>query len=126
MNDVRKLNQVITILKQHFSPRDTTAYLNAARGIVEEMTERMPERTKTESLIGFSIIGDMTRDELINECCAFHRMHCQTVDTDELKNAVIASRLMRYKDRLLTEAKMSPPTGLFGFGGFSPIKTDDE
>ena len=98
-----------------------------ARAVIDALIEagQSPIDPKRHNLIGFQIIGDMTREELINECVAFHREHCKTVDTDELKNAVIVSRVMRFKERLTAEAKMSPPTGLMGFWGSGPVKTDD-
>jgi hypothetical protein len=83
------------------------------------------EKPKRHTLIGFQIIGDMSREDLINECLAFHRKHCESVNTDELKAAVVTSRLMQYKESLMEEARMSPPTGFLGlFGSGSPVDTD--
>lgn len=121
-----KLGAVKAILRAHFKTRNQDAFDNAALDIVEEIG-RQPERKETVPLTGFMPIGDMTREELINECLAHHRVTCETVPVNELKNAIINSRLADFQRRLITEAKLDPPTGFFGMlGGSSPIDTDDK
>lgn len=44
MNNERKMMQVMSILRTHFSPRDQDSYRRAALDIVEEMAERVPAR----------------------------------------------------------------------------------
>lgn len=56
-------------------------------------------------LIGFNLIGDMTREQMIAEILAGQRMLLEGTDTDNLIENVILTRVHHYKMRLMKEAK---------------------
>lgn len=65
---------------------------------------------------GFAIIGDMSREEMIEEIIAGQRALLVAEEDDTLKRHVINLRLSQFKDRLVKEAQIQPmgPFGLLG------------
>ncbi len=89
-------------------PDQMTITLNNSAGVFT------PE-PKRHNLLGFMPIGEMSRAELIDECVAYHRRMCEQVSDNELKTAIVNSRLAQFQQRLIKEAKLDPPMGLFGW-----------
>lgn len=66
-------------------------------------------------MTGFQIIGEMTKEELLEEIIAHQRMHLDGMNIDNLRRSVIQIRLEEYQARLFAEAGVSRPQGILGF-----------
>lgn len=74
-----------------------------------------PERY---TLHGFRDLGDMTHDELLEECIAFQLKLWEGFPKNALQNMVIAARVNDYKNRLVAEAGIDDgPLGFLGMVG---------
>jgi len=69
--------------------------------------------------IGFKLIREMSKEELIEEILAAQKEHYIKQDIDALKQAVITIRTHQVQHRLIEEADLEPPRGFFSrvFGG---------
>lgn len=123
MNKAEALSIVFDVLnKELIKPRNGSDTI--ARAIVyalystseEEPEQHAPAPPERHKLIGFQIIGEMTHDDLIEECIDFQSEQWRKATPNMLKQLVIQARLHRQKERLETEAKLEPE-GLFGFPG---------
>lgn len=65
-------------------------------------------------MIGFKIISEMTREELIAEILDHNRVALEARDIPTLKGMVINNRLEAAKDALIKEAKITTISGPFG------------
>ena len=61
-------------------------------------------------MIGFKIIGKMSRDELIEEMLMHQRAMAQQQTTDALKQLIISMRMTEVHDRMIKEAELEPST----------------
>lgn len=93
---------------------------------LDNSTGKFTPEPERHSLLGFQIIGDMTKAELIEECVEFQRALWTKTDMDTMKHMVITARSELYKQRLTAEAKLSPPMGFAGWTNGGPVKIDDE
>lgn len=65
---------------------------------------------------GFKIIGDMTKDEMIEELLAYQRQMLDSLPDEEMKRHIIQIRMASVQRRFVEEAKLqdAEPRGLFG------------
>lgn len=61
-------------------------------------------------MIGFKVIGDMSRDELIEEMLGHQRTMAQRQTTEALKQLIISMRMTEIHHRLIKEANLEPST----------------
>lgn len=61
-------------------------------------------------MIGFKIIGEMTRDELVDEFLAHQREEIIKQTTDDIKKVIINMRMVDVNRRMVAEAKLEPTT----------------
>lgn len=64
--------------------------------------------------MAFNIIGEMTKEELIEEILANQRETLESHDIGNLKGLVVNMRLESVKQRLIEEAGLKVTPGLFG------------
>ena len=69
--------------------------------------------------IGFKLIREMTKEELVEEIITAQRDYYTKQEVDALKQAVITVRTHQVQHRLIEEADLEPPKGFFHrvFGG---------
>ncbi len=60
-----------------------------------------------EEMVGFNLIKDMEKDELIDEIIHHHRKAYSKESLHNLQHGVIQIRLENYKERLVTEAELN-------------------
>lgn len=73
-------------------------------------------------MMGFKIIREMTKEEMVEELLAGQRVAMNKADLDTLKGYVIQARLHQTHERLMEEADIERPQGIFGMLG----RSDDE
>jgi len=73
-------------------------------------------------MMGFKIIGEMTREELVDEIMHFQRRIMEEQDTADLKSLIIDFRLAETRKRLEKEAGIKITQGLLG----RTIQEDDD
>lgn len=61
-------------------------------------------------MIGFKVIGEMSRDDLIEELLAHQRESAIKQTTDDLKKLIISMRMHDVHRRLITEARLGIDT----------------
>lgn len=59
-----------------------------------------------EDMVGFQLIKDMTKEELIAEIIHHHRREYGKHNEHDLRHAVIQIRILNYKERLTVEAAL--------------------
>lgn len=74
--------------------------------------------------IGFKIIREMTKEELIEEILIAQREHLEKQEINDLKQAVITVRTHQTQHRLMEEADLEQPRGFLGMLGMGG--NDDE
>lgn len=75
-------------------------------------------------MLGFKIIKEMDKHEIIEELLESHRQHLETQELDPLKVALINMRTELFRKRSITEAGMKG-TGS-SFLGMTIVETDDD
>ncbi|HEY6022097.1 MAG TPA: hypothetical protein VIY48_20185 [Candidatus Paceibacterota bacterium] len=65
-------------------------------------------------MIGFKIIGEMSKEDLIEEILAAQRAKLTATDVSALKVAVINHRVEATRDALVVEAGLTVQSGPFG------------
>lgn len=73
-------------------------------------------------LSGISLIGEMSKEDLIEELTAQWRSDLSTKDMKELKQMVIMVRIQNIKERMIKEAGLKLSSGVFGF----PTLTEED
>ena len=74
--------------------------------------------------IGFKIIREMTKEELIEEILIAQKEHLERQEINDLKQAVITVRTHQTQHRLMEEADLEQPRGFLGMLGMGG--NDDE
>lgn len=59
-----------------------------------------------EDMVGFNLIKDMTKQELIDEIIHHHKREYAKHNEHDLRHAVIQIRIINYKERLTVEAAL--------------------
>lgn len=57
-------------------------------------------------MVGFNLIKDMTKEELIEEIIHHHQREYAKHEVHDLRHAVIQIRLINFKERLTNEADL--------------------
>ncbi len=65
------------------------------------------QNAKPQPLTGFEIIGEMSRQQLMDECIAFQINLWQRIPIEALRKMVVTARTNAYLDRLTKEAGLS-------------------
>jgi len=89
--------------------------------LMNEMREFLLARGPNTDITGFAIIKDMCKEDLIDEILANQRKHLLTCEVADLKGSVVAYRVERYKESLISEAGIKVTPGIFG-----SAKVEDE
>lgn len=67
--------------------------------------------------IGFKIIREMTKEEMIEELLQAQREHLEKLGENELKQYIISVRTHQTQHRLMEEADLEQPRGFLGMFG---------
>lgn len=67
--------------------------------------------------IGFKIIREMTKEEMIEELLQAQREHLEKLGENELKQYIISVRTHQTQHRLMEEADLDQPRGILGMFG---------
>ncbi len=67
-----------------------------------------------EDIRGIELIGEMTKEALVDEIQAHNRKIFMATEITELKSMVIESRINLYRQRLEKEAKITVHRNIFG------------
>lgn len=65
-------------------------------------------------LSGIRLIGEMSKDDIIEELTTAWRKDLSKKDITELKQMIIAVRIQRIQDRMIEEAGLVKHTGFLG------------
>lgn len=77
-------------------------------------------------IIGFKFLGNMNKEELIEELLATYRVQLSTQDIEHLKVNVINARMEEFKNRLLIEAGLAKRGSFFGVDVIEPEENDND
>ena len=66
-------------------------------------------------MLGFAIIKDMSREDLIDEIIAGHRDKLEKLNTDQLKATVVNCRLDAVRASLIEESGLGKKVDSLGF-----------
>jgi predicted ABC-type transport system involved in lysophospholipase L1 biosynthesis ATPase subunit len=75
----------------------------------------MAEQEVPLNFAGFALIGEMTKEELVDEFLAYQRECMEEMNEDTLKKLVIQKRVHTYTKRLTAEAKMDEEQNPFSW-----------
>lgn len=67
-----------------------------------------------DDIFAIELIGEMSREQLIDEIQEHNRKALMTTDTAELKGLVINGRMNMYRERLEKEANVAIHRSIFG------------
>lgn len=67
--------------------------------------------------VGFKIIREMTKEEMIAELLQAQREHLERLSENELKQYIISVRTHQVQHRLMEEADLDQPRGILGMFG---------
>lgn len=85
-------------------------------GTCTEVEAQQIDPLRTVAGNGIGLIGEMSRQDLIEEIILAQRGNLATCTADQLKHFVVQLRMHNYHKRLMTEAGIDDePRGLFGW-----------
>lgn len=67
-----------------------------------------------DKMLGFSLINEMSKDQLIDEFLLHQRKELEKMEMPILKGQIITIRVNAYRERLEKEAGVSLHQGIFG------------